>query len=59
MEDVIVQLANSSAYMSGIHFPLEDVAEILDENNRPEHALAIRVAIEVCRRYEKTTNPEH
>ena len=52
----IEQLANNPVYVEGLLEPLEDIAEILELQNRPEHALAIRVALHIVK---NTTKPEH
>ena len=40
-------------YLEGLHQPLEEIAEVLDEQNRPHHALAIRDTIMIIHIYKE------
>lgn len=56
MEKEIIVLPNhlyNPIFVSGLSQPLEAVAEILDEQNRPEHALALRDAKTICEVFSK------
>jgi len=45
--NLIELLAANPLYVQGLNFPLEAVAEILEQQNKLEHAIAIRVALHV------------
>lgn len=47
--NTIEQLAANPVYLEGLCYPLEDIAEILDLQNRPEHATAVRVALHIVK----------
>lgn len=47
----IISLPNilrNPVYVKGLNQPLQDVAEILDEQGKHEHALALRYAAIIC-----------
>lgn len=45
---VLPNLLLNPVYVQGLRNPLESVAEILDEQDKPEFALALRYAAQIC-----------
>lgn len=53
-EDTYISMPNllmNPAYLEGMQIPLEHIAEILDDQDRPEHALMVRYAAHIVRAY--------
>lgn len=46
-------ILRNAIYVSGLNQPLEEVAEILDAQDKPYHALALRNAAIICQMYSE------